>query len=80
MSYLSEEQQQQFQDRQSISFMYQKPPGYDAMMERDKATEDKQKRVRTDWLVCSSATGVFECSTGAWELVSWELGAMLFVI
>ncbi|KAG1667241.1 hypothetical protein FOA52_009806 [Chlamydomonas sp. UWO 241] len=44
MSYLSEEQQQRYKDRQSISFMYQKPPGYDAMLERDKAADEKKQR------------------------------------
>lgn len=34
LSYLSPEEQQKHRDRQGVSFMYQKPPGYDAAMSR----------------------------------------------
>jgi len=34
LSYLSPEDQQNYRDRQGVSFMYQKPPGYDAAMSR----------------------------------------------
>lgn len=44
LSFLSPEEQQRYKDRQQISFMYQKPPGYDAAMARDKELEDKRKR------------------------------------
>ena len=30
LSYLSAEEQRKYKDRQSVSFMYQKPPGMDA--------------------------------------------------
>ncbi len=34
LSYLSPEDQQKHRDRQGVSFMYQKPPGYDAAMSK----------------------------------------------
>ena len=34
LSYLSPEEQQRYTDRQGVSFMYQKPPGYDAAMSK----------------------------------------------
>ena len=34
LSYLSAEDQQRHRDRQGVSFMYQKPPGYDAAMSK----------------------------------------------
>ena len=34
LSYLSPEDQQKYRDRQGVSFMYQKPPGYDAAMSK----------------------------------------------
>ena len=42
LSFLSEEQMQQHIAKQSVSFMYQKPPGYDAAMARDKEAMDKK--------------------------------------
>jgi hypothetical protein len=45
LSYLGEEQQQKYRDRQSISFMYTKPPGLDAALARDKDLEDKARQV-----------------------------------
>ncbi|CAL8462199.1 g1730 [Coccomyxa elongata] len=39
LSYLSPEDQQKHRDRQGVSFMYQKPPGYDAAM--SKAAQQK---------------------------------------
>ncbi len=34
LSYLSPEEQQKYTERQGVSFMYQKPPGYDAAMSK----------------------------------------------
>lgn len=34
LSYLSAAEQKKFADRQSIAFMYMKPPGYDAAQKR----------------------------------------------
>ena len=34
LSYLSPEEQKRYTERQGVSFMYQKPPGYDAAMSR----------------------------------------------
>ena len=34
LSYLSPEDQQKYTERQGVSFMYQKPPGYDAAMSK----------------------------------------------
>ena len=36
LSYLSTEEQQKYKDRQSVSFMYQKPPGMDAALQKAK--------------------------------------------
>ncbi len=35
LSYLSEADRKAYSDRQSVSFMYQKPPGLDAALSRD---------------------------------------------
>ena len=37
LSYLSPEDQQKYTERQGVSFMYQKPPGYDAAMSKAAA-------------------------------------------
>ena len=34
LSYLSPEEQKRYTERQGVSFMYQKPPGYDAAMSK----------------------------------------------
>ena len=34
LSYLSPEDQKKYTERQGVSFMYQKPPGYDAAMSK----------------------------------------------
>lgn len=34
LSYLSAEDQRKYTERQGVSFMYQKPPGYDAAMSK----------------------------------------------
>ncbi len=43
MSYLSAEEQERYAQRQSISFMYAKPPGLEAALERDRENEAKAK-------------------------------------
>ena len=37
LSYLSEEEQRKYRERQSVSFMYQKPPGLDAALSKEAA-------------------------------------------
>ncbi|KAG2492382.1 hypothetical protein HYH03_009330 [Edaphochlamys debaryana] len=42
LSYLSPEEQQRYREVQSVSFMYQKPPGLDAALARDAEAEKKK--------------------------------------
>lgn len=44
LSYLSPEDQQKYTERQGVSFMYQKPPGYDAAM--SKAAEEVGRQAK----------------------------------
>ncbi|EIE24244.1 hypothetical protein COCSUDRAFT_47203 [Coccomyxa subellipsoidea C-169] len=46
LSYLSAEDQQKYRDRQGVSFMYQKPPGYDAAM--SKAAEQNAEAEKSE--------------------------------
>lgn len=46
LSYLSPEEQQRYKERQSVSFMYMKPPGLEAALEKEKATV-KESKVNT---------------------------------
>ena len=41
LSYLSRQEQEKYKERQSVSFMYQKPPGLDAVMAREAAEKKK---------------------------------------
>ncbi|GAX81956.1 hypothetical protein CEUSTIGMA_g9384.t1 [Chlamydomonas eustigma] len=59
LSLLSPEQQQRWKDRQSISFMYQKPPGLDAALARDKEAEEKRQLLKAQQ---ESATASIEPS------------------
>ena len=42
LSYLTPEDQQKHLDRQGVSFMYQKPPGYDAAMAKASSTQARR--------------------------------------
>ncbi len=41
LSYLSAAEQKKFADRQSIAFMYMKPPGYDAAQKKTEQASDE---------------------------------------
>ncbi len=43
LSMLSEDEQRKYKERQSISFLYMKPPGYDAALQRS----EEAKKVST---------------------------------
>ncbi len=44
LSYLSAAEQKKFADRQSIAFMYMKPPGYDAGQKRQEQVSNHLRR------------------------------------
>ena len=52
LSYLSAAEQKKFADRQSIAFMYMKPPGYDAAQKRTEQVQSLPKALKT--FCCSS--------------------------
>lgn len=48
LSYLTPEDQQKHLDRQGVSFMYQKPPGYDAAMAKASSAQARAHGCKHD--------------------------------
>ena len=57
LSYLTPEDQQKHLDRQGVSFMYQKPPGYDAAMAKASSTQARAHGFIHYWTIQETSFG-----------------------
>lgn len=55
LTYLSKDQQQLYRDKQSVSFLYTKPPGLDAALAKEKKAEEKVQTVNEPEKAAASA-------------------------
>lgn len=56
MSYLTVEKQEEYRQRQSVSFMYTKPPGLEAALAKEKEQQAKEEKQKAHALVSTVQT------------------------